>query len=181
LEHTAGVHIYVDESKSKGYLLIAVVVAPGLLKSIRRRMLGLCMPGQRSIHFVNERNSRRRLILSEIVRMELHAHAYIAIGFSQAGGRDACLKLLLDSVRALAGSTIVFEKDESSEKADRALMHSGLLERGLAKSIEYKFAARSEDPILWIADAIAWSYSRGGEFKKSIKPLISLEMRMQSP
>lgn len=169
-------HIFVDESKSKGYLIIAVIIAPGLLKSTRRKMLELRMPGQGHIHFVNERDSRRKLILSEISKIEMRVRAYKAIGYSQAAGRDACIELMLDDIRSTEATSIVFEKDESSEKSDRMLLHRGLLARGLSKNIEYRFMSKSAEPIIWIADAIAWSYSRGGDFKRRAQLLVEKEI-----
>lgn len=168
-------HVFVDESKSKGYLIIAVIIAPGLLRATRRKMQKLCMPGQSHIHFVNERDSRRKLILSEISRMEMRVRAYRATGCSQSTGRDACIDLLLDDIRSIKATSLVFEKDESSEKSDRALLQSGLLSRGLSKNIEYSFMPKSSEPIIWIADAIAWSYSRGGDFKRRAELLIEQE------
>lgn len=164
--------VYLDESKSKDYLLIAVIVEPGLAKSIRRRMLKLRMPGQNHIHFVNERDSRRKFILSEIKRMEFRARAYSAAGYSQTRGRDECLNLLLDDVETFDASIITIEKDESAVNSDRLLFHRGLHSRGLARKVEYRFMSKSAEPIIWIADAIAWSYARGGDFKRRVEPLI---------
>ncbi len=171
--------VYVDESKSNGYLLIAVIVEPGLAKSIRTRMLKLRMPGQSYIHFVSERHSRRKFILSEISRMELRARAYIVVGYSQTRGRDECLNLLLDDIQELEASIITFEKDESSENSDRQLLHLGLHSRGLARKVEYRFFSKSAEPIIWIADAIAWSYARGGDFRRRANLLIEKELTVR--
>lgn len=167
--------VYLDESKSKNYLLVAVIVEPGIAKSIRSRMLKLRMPGQKHLHFVSERDSRRKFILSEIRRMEFRARAYSAVGYSQTRGRDECLNLLLDDIETLEASIITFEKDESAENSDRLLLHRGLHSRGLARKVEYRFMPKSAEPIIWIADAIAWSYARGGDFKRRVDPLIEKE------
>ena len=106
----------------------------------------------------------------------MRVRAYKAIGYSQAAGRDACIELLLDDISSIRATSIVFEKDESAEKSDRMLLHQGLLSRGLIKNIEYRFLSKSAEPIIWIADAIAWSYSRGGDFKRRVEALIEKEV-----
>jgi hypothetical protein len=59
-------HVYVDESARSLYLMCAVSVSPSRLKDARKAMRDLCRPGQRRIHMVKERDSRRREILDEV-------------------------------------------------------------------------------------------------------------------
>jgi len=47
-------HIFVDESKQRGYLLVASVVVPSDLDSVRRVLRGLVLPGQRRLHMKDE-------------------------------------------------------------------------------------------------------------------------------
>lgn len=55
-------HVFIDESKRGRYLLVAVALTDP--ETIRRAVTGLILPGQRRLHMVRERDSRRRLILS---------------------------------------------------------------------------------------------------------------------
>lgn len=58
--------LFVDESKTKGYTMIAALVVPGDVASLRRDVRSLVLPGQRRIHFTKEQPERKRLILSRL-------------------------------------------------------------------------------------------------------------------
>lgn len=42
-------HVFVDETKQRGFLLVANVVVPSDLDSVRRILRGLVLPGQRRL------------------------------------------------------------------------------------------------------------------------------------
>lgn len=62
-------HIYVDETKAKGYLIAAVSVGPAQLAVARKGIGALRLPGQRALHMQGESDARRRQIADTIVRM----------------------------------------------------------------------------------------------------------------
>lgn len=49
------VHTFVDESKLRGLLVVAAVLAPRDLAQARTAMRELCLPGQARLHFTKER------------------------------------------------------------------------------------------------------------------------------
>lgn len=57
------VHVFVDESKGRDYLLIAAVVMPADVTQARKDIRTLVLPGQRRLHMKGESDSRRRKIL----------------------------------------------------------------------------------------------------------------------
>jgi hypothetical protein len=174
------VHVYVDESKAKGYLLAVVIIEPGLSNGIRKRMLKLRMPGQGHIHFVNERHSRRKSILKEILKFNLQILIYRTDKQSQVQARKLCFEALIDDLSALDASVLVIERDQSSQSSDTTLIKQGLVRRGLLRSVEFRFLGKSEEPILWIADAIAWSYSRGKNYRSLITEAVQKVVEVAS-
>ena len=52
-------HVFVDETKERGYLVAAAFVDPSQVTAARRAMAGLILPRQRRIHFNSERDERR--------------------------------------------------------------------------------------------------------------------------
>ncbi len=54
-------HVFVDETKRRGYLLVASVVVPGDVESLRRMLRGLVLPGQRRLHMKDESDRRRSI------------------------------------------------------------------------------------------------------------------------
>src|SRR5690606_17315246 len=74
--HGMGVRIFVDETKAKGYVVVAVLCPDEALALARRTIGRLILPGQRSVHMKNERVRRRRLIADAVVSLHdsgLHA------------------------------------------------------------------------------------------------------------
>ena len=164
--------LYIDESKAKSYILVAVLVQPGLAAGFRKRMMRLRMPGQRYIHFINERDSRRKIILSELLDMNIRARVYRTAGLHPIAARAICLKVLLADLIQLNVTNLVFELEESSQKSDVILLRQILSNGDLRTKIEYSHVSKPEEPLVWIADAIAWSYARGGDFRRRALLLI---------
>ena len=164
--------IYVDESKAKAYLLVAVIISPGDAAGFRKRMVALRMPRQGHIHFVNERLSRRKMILDELVDMGIQAKVYSIAGLNPIAARPQLFGALMDDLRSIGATSVTFELEQSALKIDEVVLRNGLLKRGLKSQVEYAHRTKSEEPLLWIADAIAWSYARGADYRRRIQPLI---------
>ena len=60
-------HVYVDESKRGGYLLVASMHPPGELAEARSLMRGLVLKGQRRVHMTKESDPRRKVIVATLV------------------------------------------------------------------------------------------------------------------
>ena len=71
-------HLFVDEAKSRGYLMIVVCVLPADLAYARGELRELLLPNQRKIHFTSERDSRRRFIITEMMKTGVTATIYAA-------------------------------------------------------------------------------------------------------
>jgi hypothetical protein len=86
-------HVFVDESKRRGYLLVASVVVPGDLDSVRRVLRGLVLPGQRRLHMKDENDQRRRSIASAITVSGVTATSTTrdgATAMNASDGQRAC-------------------------------------------------------------------------------------------
>ena len=79
--------LFVDESKAKGYTMVAALVVPGDVTSLRRDVRSLVLPGQRRIHFTKEQPERKRLILSRLTAFGAQAQVFHCATKSQVRGR----------------------------------------------------------------------------------------------
>lgn len=68
---------------------------------------------------------------------------------------------------------IVLERDESIEQSDRKVLFREVQRYGLTGQLSYAFETAHHEPLLWVADAIAWSYTKGGDWKRHSQPLIT--------
>lgn len=84
---------------------------------------------------------------------------------------EACRSCLQASVtlgRECGAKRLVFERDDSTLQADRRALYP-LLKHS---DIEYDFAGKRDEPLLWLADAIAWCHTAGGPWKQLSVPLV---------
>lgn len=165
--------LFVDESKSKGYTMVAALIEPGDVDRLRRGVRSLVLPGQRRIHFTKEQLGRKRLILSRLTSLGIQAQVFHCATKIPTSGRDACLTGIVSHAAQSLDTKIVIERDESIEKADRQILYREVRRHNLDGLLNYAFESPHQEPLLWVADAIAWSYTKGGDWKKRAKPLIS--------
>jgi hypothetical protein len=62
--------------------------------------------------------------------------------------------------------SIVLELDETVRFRD----HQFLKQQQAIK--EWDHRQRHEEPLLWVADAVAWCVNRGGDWERMVRPLI---------
>lgn len=164
--------LFVDETKAKGYTMVAAVVVPHDATELRKEMRALVLKGQRRIHFTRENDSRRRLILSKLVDLGVRAHIVQSAAKQQADGREECLMQLVGLAADNNHTRIVFERDASIEQADRRILYREVSSHGLRSTLRYEHEAAHDEPLLWIADAIAWSHAKGGDWRRRIEPML---------
>lgn len=64
------VHVFVDESKSRGLLMAAAQCSPDEVTVSRTALRGLLLPGQERLHFNHETESRRKQILGLVIERD---------------------------------------------------------------------------------------------------------------
>lgn len=170
-------NFYVDETKAKTYLVAAASGSPDQLKVARREINTLVLPGQRSPHMNNEKDSRRRAIADLVVRLSdlgVRATIYDAgrVG-TERERRARCLEALVSDVAQYWGASIVLDLDESLLSWDRQHLMENLRATGVSDRISYCHRIRHEEQLLAIPDAIAWCWARGGSWRQRIKPIVA--------
>lgn len=164
--------LFVDESKSKGYTMVAAVVVSGDAAELRREIRKLVLPGQRRIHFTSESDQRRRAILGRLTQLGVQAQVFHCDTNSDVIGREACLVELVAHAAENSHERIVLERDESIDKSDRRILFREVQRHELSERLSYALEQAHQEPLLWIADAIAWSYTKGGDWKRRAELLI---------
>ena len=129
-------HVFVDESKSKAYILAAVIVEPGKTASLRKTLKSFLKPRQGHVHFVNESHSRRKQILDGLEEFGVRVRIYRVTGLNPILARGFCLGALMDDLEALNVTKLIFELEESALRSDENLLRQGLLKRGIKKQVE---------------------------------------------
>lgn len=165
------IHVFVDESVRRDYLLCAVVVEARRIEYSRRIMKSLIPPGQRRLHFSKERDDRRRQFLSRIVELPMHAAFFSATGHA-VPARRSCLQDALVSLADRPVSRVVIELAEPEYERDRKSIAEVAESVPWLKTASVEHLPAHADPMLWAPDALAWAYGAGGDWLAQIKPLM---------
>lgn len=165
-----GPHVFVDETKSRDYIMAAAAMLPGDVTVARKQLRGLLLPNLDRLHFKSEKNDRRRQVIAALCELDVQVDVYIAHTKDHVAGRRACMKAILDDVLSAEARMLTFELDESVALADRRLIHERF--RFEAAPPAYRQLRAKEEPLLWISDAVAWCYQRGGEWRRLCEPIV---------
>lgn len=140
----SGPHVFLDESKEHGYVVVATLVLLNDLRWTRKRINELKMPGQRRVHFTTERDSRRREILEVIVATGARIRIYDAgrHGKDQRSARRACLDAVVDDLAVLKSEMLVVERDDSVIEADRRWLYERVRVAKCSSTLRYFHFAR---------------------------------------
>lgn len=164
--------LFIDESKSKRYLFAVTVVEDAYVSKYRKRLQKLVKPGQRSIHFSSESDSRRRKILAEMCQLNLRVSLIETNLSYELSARGHCFEQALALATSVKASRIVIERDDSLFNFDENCLKALLRVMNLKTSLSFEHVYKHEDPLLWVSDAVAWCQNRGGEWERASSPLI---------
>jgi hypothetical protein len=161
--------IYADESKARGFRFALTIVSDRDAGRCRLAMLALRKGPTRRIHFVKEMNSTRKAILATIRALPV-AHVVVEVGPLPGGSdpRERGLVALARLAREVGATTVVLERDPTTVEKDRRVLFANSRSRNDHAQIHYYHLTATEEPLLWIPDAIAWSWTRGGEWRRRV-------------
>jgi hypothetical protein len=149
-----------DESRrGRTYVVAAVVVETHEVATARAELRRFLRPNQRRIHMGKESGSRRKQFLAIVERAV--AGAYVVevplSGRSIGAAREAAMRTLARTLVEASVATWHIEwMVDSVERRDRRAIASEVLDA----EITYDHRPPHDEPLLWAADALAWSASR---------------------
>lgn len=161
-------HMFVDESKTRSFLFVAVMVAPHAVHLLRRGLRAARPKGRRDIHFNGARDDLRDEVVEILRQHDVRAVTFRAATAKGCNPREDCVRATARFAVSIAAHSIVLDRDESLEARDRRWLFQELHKSG----IRYDHLHRHEEPLLWAADAIAWCWQRGGAWKDKVQPLV---------
>lgn len=160
------VHAYIDESMRGGIYLIGVTTSvQSDLAANRDALRRMRMPGQRRIHFTSESDSRRRKILSGLSGLNAESVVYLSDDRDQGAARAAILTLAVRQLCEEGVIDLTIESRSGQDHRDRSTIFGAL---GADRALIYRHVSAAEEPMLWVPDAIAWAYGRGGDWRQRI-------------
>jgi hypothetical protein len=87
-------------------------------------------------------------------------------------GRDAAIARLADDAAAMGATRLVLELDDSVLMSDRLIINERLAKAD-CYDLRYVHQRAYEECLLAIPDAVAWSWARGGHWRKTATQLVT--------
>lgn len=172
-----GVQAFVDESVRASYYLVAVVVEPAHLAASRALLRGLRLPGERRLHFQSEGNVRRSTVLSALQQVEARAWVYVGRGKPESV-RASAFAVLAADLANVSGSRLAIEsRGEALDRVDRFVVARS---SGRVSATAYEHLLPHEEPLLWLADAIAWCYGAGARWRPRVDAFITRVVQVET-
>ena len=171
-------HIFVDETKRRDYLLVASAHASTDLSQLRHTVRGLLLPGQRYLHMKDEKDGRKRTIAQAFVDAGVQATVYRAGPQyrNDLHRRAACLQALVEDNAALAahgGAHIVLDEDASLVGFDNQKLIEYTRAASCHDTLHYEHRRPHAEALLALPDAIAWCWAKGGPWRTLISPAVT--------
>ena len=166
-----GEHVFVDETKSGGLVVVAVATSSARVDMGRVAMRRLLQGSQRHLHFTKERDSRRKQIIREIVQLNVAIDVYDASKCDPRKARDLAMEMIVADLAAAQAVWLNIEMDESLAAAERKVLAAAVRRHGVEGELQYRHVPKRDEPMLWVADAAAWCWTHPG-WKERISPKI---------
>ena len=167
------VQAFVDESRrGRSYLVCAVVLETEDLARSRVSLRRMLLSGQRRLHFATESDRRRKSILAEMAELPVRVWIYVSRE-KEPLARKRSIAALLQDLDAVDGERLVIERREFSQDAREQAQIAEAKRLGQAPaSLTYAHLGPTEEPLLWIADAVAWAYGAGDNWRRRTRDLV---------
>ncbi|AXO25973.1 MULTISPECIES: hypothetical protein [Mycobacterium] len=169
-------HIYIDETKERGYVLVASAhIADNHLSELRKTMREFVLRGQTRVHMAKESDQRRRTICAAICAASVNATIYDAGRRYRdpLDARSACLQGVISDTTAGEETLIVLEQDDSIIQWDRQRLIELTRAESRRDNLRYEHRRAKTELLLTVPDAIAWCWARGGHWRRRIEPVIA--------
>ena len=165
---------FIDETKVSG-LTFAVVAAKsfdlGGCRTLLERLVASPRHKSSGLHFHRESDATRsaafRLIASMPISVVLLT---VPPGVKAVPARERAVRSVARRALTQRPVRIIFELDEAALVNDRRWLRE---EFGSRPAVEYQHFTKNSDPMLWVADGIAWAVQRGGRWRKMIDHLVT--------
>lgn len=170
-------HIYVDETKERGYVMVASVHLGPETAALRAAIRRLVLPGQHRLHMAKESPTRRKAIAEAICSAGVAATIYDAGRrySNDVSARAACLEALIADIDTNQQTLLVIEQDDSLIRWDKQRLIELIRAAGCGDRVRYEHSRARAELLLSVPDAIAWCWARGGQWRQRVAAVTSVK------
>jgi len=167
-------HIFIDETKRRGYLMVASIHAATDVLPMRTVVRNLLLPKQRYLHMKDERDGRRRTIAEAFVEAQVRAVVYRAGAPHRTDlqRRAACLRAIVEDNSSAADVRLILHQDDTLLSFDNQRLIEYTREFDCRHTLHYGHRRADAELLLGIPDTIAWCCAKGGEWQRLVQPVL---------
>lgn len=162
---------FVDESiRGQRHLMACVLVDARNLAEVRRSMTAFAGVGKR-LHFHQELDSTRRSALELIAALPVQLTVAVCTrrhGVSEFEARDLCLAALVRELQSQRVPRLIVETRQDDRDDHRTILRT----RAADPTLNFEHRSGSDEPIVWVADAVAWAYGAGQRLSSLARPVV---------
>ncbi len=157
---------FVDESiRGDRYIMSCVLAEARSLRDVRLSMAELALHGQ--VHFRKESARRRPMLIATISALPIEAFAVLvkrAPGISHEDARRDCLRAIVEVLQEREVPRLTL--DRTTVAGDDARTIRRIRSRQTLLTFEHR--ASRDEPMLWIADGVAWAVGSRGPWPERL-------------
>jgi len=168
------VHAFVDESRRGSHYIVAVaLVEPGNLRLLRRDLRGLLRPGQRELHFNDQKDPQRRVLADAIARLPVEVRIYRrCIDRYAEPARQVCIDRLVCDLLTDGAHRLVLDSRAQLDAKDEATIWAAIRRHPHRTRLVFEHFDSASEAVLWVADATAWCFGAGGAWRRRVDPIV---------
>jgi ribosome-associated protein len=125
----------------------------------------------RRLHFNNEVDTQRRLLLASIASLSVRAFVVVCHrrhGVTEFAAREACLQVIVSEVQALGVARLVVESRQDDSEDRRIITNA----RQPEPLLVFEHRTARHEPMLGLADAITWAIGAGANWQAIVEPVL---------
>lgn len=169
----------VDESQRRRKLyVVALVTYPTSAEgAVRRRVSSHLLLNQSHWHTNSEGDSRRRRFVDDMINCGLFRVLLYCAAANPVQARQVILPELIMDATKLGVTRLVLDQGESSQDArDRRTIRQAL--QSTDADLVYQYRKSRAEPGVQVADAFAWCWGAGGQWRQRIAPAVEIEREL---
>jgi hypothetical protein len=130
------------------------------------------------LHFHQELNSTRTTALERFASMPIRVRLTVAVrqhGVNEYTARDVCLAEVVRQLQVESIPRLTIESRQDDMDDIRTIARARTSEPTLV--FDHKIGEL--EPMLWIADAVAWAFGAGGHWRRLVNPIIETAVELR--
>jgi hypothetical protein len=143
-----------------------------------RTAVGALVGRGRRLHFHQETDSTREQVLELVGTLPVRAQVVTCIrshGVTEFNARDACLGEIVSTLQASSVGRLTIESRQDDRDDHRTILRV----RQKQPFLSFEHRQGLMEPMLWIADAVAWSFGAGAPWIQRVEPILDRTVELR--